>query len=58
MTTLYISPNGSYVSSEDSAEDITDFFAQHSDVHQVSMPEDSDKDMDEWVYEFIRNLHY
>lgn len=58
MTILYISPSGSYVSSEDAESDINDFFAQSDDFHRVEMPEDTEQDMDEFVDEFIRKLHY
>ena len=58
MATLYISPCGSYISNEDSERDRYEFFAQHDDVHRIEMPEDTEQDMDEFVDEFIRKLHY
>lgn len=58
MITLYISPNGSYVSSEDSEQDRYEFFAQHDDVHKVEMPDDTEEDIEELVAKFIENLHY
>ena len=57
MITLYISPNGSYVSSEDSEADFHDFFAQHDDVHRVEIPDDTEEDIEELVAKFVENLH-